>query len=386
MPEPNIRVKLLIGKTIPTPASYEVIDALIDLEVTQQDRDRSGFQMTFSLSKELKNFSDYWLLREGILDPPNRIIIQVIVNVKVGVSRSLQSPILIDGIITDHQIAPSNQPGESRLIVTGEDISLMLDLEDKNETYLNLSDSQIVNIILNKYKIKYGLTLDVQDTTKYFSPNQQEQITTQQSTDLQFIQQLAIRNSFIFEIKPAKIPGTNIAYWGEERDKITPSQPALSMNMGAFTNVDSSISFNFNALEAIKPQASVSDEKTGASIPIQVLKSPSQALASKPAKFLRKEVLRCTNKLEKILAQKETELFASRSQENAVTATGEVDTARYGYVLEVRQLIGVRGVGKIYGGYYYVKQVTHRIKRGEYKQSFTLKREGRGATIEMLQV
>ncbi|MBD2729680.1 hypothetical protein H6G96_26030 [Nostoc sp. FACHB-892] len=384
MPEPDIRIKLMIGKDIPTPAPYEVIDALIDLEVTQQDRDRSGFQMTFSLSKELKNFSDYWLLQKGTLDPPNRIIIQVIVNVKVGVKRRLQSPILIDGIITDHQIAPSNQPGESRLIVTGEDISLMLDLKDRNKTYPNLSDTKIVKQILNSYKVKYGLTLDV-DNSNYV-PTQEEKISTQQGTDLQFIQELAIRNSFIFEIRPGKTPGKNIAYWGEEKQKITPVQPALSMNMGAFTNVDSSISFNFNALAAIEPEASISDEKTGASIPIKVPKSPGQALASKPAKALRTQVLRCTNKLEQTLAEKQAETLASRSRENAVTATGEVDTVRYGYVLGVRQLVGVRGVGKTYGGYYYVQQVTHRIKRGEYKQSFTLKREGQGATIPRLKV
>ncbi|MDZ8188791.1 MAG: hypothetical protein RMX96_28560 [Nostoc sp. ChiSLP02] len=384
MPQPDICIKLLIGKTIPKPAPYEVIDALIDLEVTQQDRDRSGFQMTFSLSKELKKFSDYWLLQKGILDPPNRIVIQVIVNVKVGVRRRLQSPVLIDGIITDHQVAPSNQPGESRLIVTGEDISLMFDLQDKNETYPNLSDSKIVKKILTPYRIKYGLKLDVKNSN--YVPKKEERIPTQQGTDLQFIQELAVRNSYIFEIKPDKIPGKNIAYWGEEKQKITPVQPALSMNMGAFTNVDSSISFNFNALAAIEPQASISNERTGASIRIKVPKSPGKILVKKTAKFLRKEILRCTNKLEKILAQNETESFASRSQENAVTASGEVDTVRYGYILRVRQLVGVRGVGNTYGGYYYVKQVTHRIKRGEYKQSFTLKREGRGAIIPKLKV
>lgn len=305
MSDSDIRVKLMIGKTIPKPAPYEVIDALIDLEVTQQDRDRSGFQMTFSLSKELKNFSDYWLLRKGILEPPNRIIIQVIVNVKVGVKRKLQSPILIDGIITDHQIAPSNQPGESRLIVTGEDISLMLDLKDKNKTYPNFSDTKIVKQILNSYRIKYGLKLEV-DNSNYV-PTKNETISTQQGTDLQFIQELATRNSYIFEIRPGKIPGKNIAYWGEEKQKITPIQPALSMNMGAFTNVDSSINFNFNALAAIEPQASISDEKTGASISIKVPKSPGQALASKPAKALRTQMLRCTNKLEQALAEKQAE-------------------------------------------------------------------------------
>ena len=385
MPDSDIRIKLMIGRPlVPKPAPYEVVDALIDLEVTQQDRDRSVFQMTFSLSKELKNSSDYWLLQEGILDTPNRIIIQVIVNVKVGVNRSLQKPILIDGIITSHQVVPSNKPGESKFIITGEDISVMLDLEDKNETYLNSSDSTIVTNLLKAYS-KYGLKTDVKNTS-YFTPKKEEQITTQQSTDLQFIQKLALRNSFIFEIKPDKTPGRNIAYWGEEKQKITPSQPALSMNMGAFTNIDSPISFNFNVLQAIKPEASITDEMSGASIPIQVTKSPGQALASKPAKSLRTEVLRNTNKLKEILAEKETESFASRSRENAVTATGEVDTVRYGYVLEVRQLVGVRGVGKSYGGYYYVKEVTHRIKRGEYKQSFTLIREGQGATIQRLEI
>ncbi|MEH1951240.1 MAG: hypothetical protein V7K77_30455 [Nostoc sp.] len=385
MPESDIRIKLMIGRPlVPKPAPYEVVDALIDLEVTQQDRDRSAFQMTFSLSKELKKSSDYWLLQEGILNPPNRIIIQVIVNVKVGVNRSLQQPILIDGIITNHQVVPSNKPGESKLIITGEDISVMLDLEDKNEIYPNVSDSTIVTKLLKAYS-KYGLKSDVTNT-RYFTPKKEEQITTQQSTDLQFIQKLALRNSFIFEIKPDKTPGRNIAYWGEEKQKVTPSQPALSMNMGAFTNVDSPINFNFNALEAIKPEASITDEKSGASISIRIPKSPGQALAKKPAKSLRTEVLRNTNKLEKILAEKQTESFASRSREIAVTATGEVDTVRYGYVLEVHQLVGVRGVGKSYGGYYYVKQVTHRIKRGEYKQSFTLIREGQGATINRLGV
>ena len=50
------------------------------------------------------------------------------------------------------------------------------------------------------------------------------------------------------------------------------------------------------------------------------------------------------------------------------------DTVRYGDILRARRLVGVRGVGTNYGGKYYVKQVTHRIKRGEYKQRFTLTR------------
>ena len=49
---------------------------------------------------------------------------------------------------------------------------------------------------------------------------------------------------------------------------------------------------------------------------------------------------------------------------------------RYGRVLKARQLVGVRGAGMAFDGLYYVKSVTHTIKRGEYKQSFTLTRNG----------
>jgi hypothetical protein len=44
-------------------------------------------------------------------------------------------------------------------------------------------------------------------------------------------------------------------------------------------------------------------------------------------------------------------------------------------------LVGVRGVGPAFDGLYYVKSVTHRIKRGEYKQNFSLTRNGLVSTV-----
>ena len=41
--------------------------------------------------------------------------------------------------------------------------------------------------------------------------------------------------------------------------------------------------------------------------------------------------------------------------------------------------MGVRGAGYSYDGFYYVRSVTHNIRKGEYQQSFTLTREGLGA-------
>jgi hypothetical protein len=54
---------------------------------------------------------------------------------------------------------------------------------------------------------------------------------------------------------------------------------------------------------------------------------------------------------------------------------------RYGRPLKARQLVGVRGAGAAFDGLYYVASVTHSIKRGEYKESFQLARNGLVSTI-----
>jgi hypothetical protein len=45
---------------------------------------------------------------------------------------------------------------------------------------------------------------------------------------------------------------------------------------------------------------------------------------------------------------------------------------------------GPRGAGWQHDGLYYVKRVTHRITRDDYTQSFTLTREGVGATTPVV--
>jgi hypothetical protein len=59
-----------------------------------------------------------------------------------------------------------------------------------------------------------------------------------------------------------------------------------------------------------------------------------------------------------------------------VTGSGSLDVLRYGRLLKARQLVGVRGAGMAFDGLYFVKSVTSTMKRGEFKQSFELTRNG----------
>ncbi len=361
----GIRLQLLLGATVPVPAPYNIVDALVNLEVTNRDQERDGFQMVFSLDRD--TLLDYSLLSSGLLDPPNRVIIMVFIGATPQV--------LIDGIITRHQVVPSNEPGTSQLYVTGEDVSLQLDLEEKNATYPNQTDSVIVTTLLASYA-KYGLVPNVTPTTDI--PFVTQRVPSQQGTDLKYIQQLAQRNSFVFYIEPTIVPGVNNAYWGLD-NRLGMPQPALTMNMGASTNVET-LNLSFNALGPEAPQASTIDPTTKKNPPVTISSVPRPPLARQPATPLRKTISRDTANLTPAEAALRGRSSMSSSSD-AVSATGELDAKRYGRALQSRRLVGVRGAGDSYDGNYYVKQVTHKIALGEYTQSFTLTREGRGASV-----
>ena len=367
MIDSRIQLQLMIGPTVPVPAPIDVIDAISGITVTNNDRGRDGFQMSFTMGRDSP--LDYGLLLRNYFEPPNRVIIIV----RMGVLPQ----VLIDGIITNHQFAPSNTPGGSTLVVTGEDVSLKLDLEEKNQTYLNQADSDIVNTILRRYGA-YNLAPVVTPTTD--RPQQNQRINTQQGTDLAYIQELARRNGFVFYIEP-RAPRVNTAYFGLP-DFTSPPQPALTLGMGPNTNVES-LSFTFNALGPTTPQVTIVEPRTRIAIPIPVPAALRPPLAARPASSLRRTLPRNTANLDQSQA---TLLAAAGSTESAdaVTGSGQLNAVRYGSVLRARRLVDVRGVGNNYDGRYYVKQVTHQIKRGEYKQTFSLSREGRGALLPVV--
>lgn len=366
----GIRLILLVGRSVPRPASYEVTSAVTGVQVTNSDETGDGFQITFTLGKG--NSPDYALLKGGELDIFNRIII--------AVSMGVVPEVLIDGVITNHQVAPSNDPGMSTLTVTGKDISLLLDLEERNEAYPQQSDSMIVEQILGRYG-QYGFIPAVTPTLD--TPLMTNRIPRQYETDLQRIRNLAQRNGYVFYLEPVTIR-VNKAYWGP-KIRAGLLQPALSIGMGGATNVKS-LNFSEEGLSASSIRASYIEPLGNTTIELPAL-PPLRVppLSARPTPAKKVTFLRDT-------ANKETgtarlEMFsAMTNQPDTVTGDGELDSARYGHVLRARNLVGVRGAGLSYDGLYYVKSVSHRLSRGAYTQSFSLSREGTGALIPMVPI
>lgn len=360
----GIHLQLFVGPNVPVPVPYDVIDSLVSLEVTNDAKQRDAFQMAFSLGKGPS--LNYALLKSGLFNPKNLVSIMV--------TLGALPQVLINGLITQHQVVPSNEPGKSMLYVTGEDIALKFDLEEKSTTYPNMPDSAIAaQIIVNN-----GLIPQVTPTTDV--PLIFQRIPTQQGSDLSYIKMLAQRNGFVFYTEPTLAPGVSTGYWGPE-NRVGIPQPALTMNMGPDTNVDTPINFSFNALGPAEPDITIIEPITKTPINIPIPSSILPSLSGQPAPALRKTIARNVANLSPIQAALKAVETTVDTAADAITASGTVDMVRYGHALQARKLVGVRGVGADYNGIYFVKQVRHTIKRGEYKQHFTIIREGLGSLL-----
>jgi hypothetical protein len=377
----GIHLTLLIGPTVAAPAPPDVLEALKSVEVTHSDQGRSGFQIVFEAGRSgPADLADYGLLSNPLLRPFNRVILVATFNAIPQV--------LMDGIITHQQLSPQNEAGASTLTITGEDVSVMMDLEEKTVEHPAQDETIIALKLIGSYA-QYGLIPMVLPPMVIDPPIPTERIPVQRSTDLQYLQALAERHGYVFYVMPGPAPFTNTAYWGPP-NRLGVPQSALTMNMGADTNVES-VNFQYNALAPSMVSGQVQDRLTNQSMPVQTFASTRVPLVSQPAWVVnqpnvRTQLPRNISGLNAMQAMARAQGQTDSSMDNVLTATGELDATRYGDILKPRGLVGLRGAGYNYDGTYYVKRVTHKISRGEYRQSFTLTREGTGALLPVVLV
>jgi hypothetical protein len=362
----GIHLTLLIGPlAVPVPAPLPLVEALHSVQVSSQ-RDRTGFQLTFSVGKTSPIQTT--LLPAGLLDP---MITRVVVIVTFrGLPR-----VLADGVVTRHEVSPSNEPGRSTLTLTGEDLSVLMDVIEVKVPFPAMPDVARLNLILGKYAVLGIVPLVIpHPVTTVKSPT--AGIDAQTGTDLQYIKGIASRCGFTFHIDPGPAPLTSTAYCGPDVSVPIP-QPALSVNSDWASNVDS-LSFSLNGLAKHLIVMTILDpitHKIPIPVPvpnINILKPPLGARLTPPAKIQFPDEL--ANLTLDEAAKRAFGLM--REGADAVSGTGSLSVVRYGHILKARQLVGVRGAGLAYDGMYYVESVTHNLKRGEYKQSFTLSRDG----------
>ncbi len=262
----GLRLTLLIGPTAPLPAPPFLLEALQSVEVTHADEERSGFQITFRAARgDLTDALDYKLLTLPLLRPFNRVVLLSTID--------FVPRVLMDGFITHQQL----DPAKSILTITGEDVSVMMDLTEKSAEHPALDETLIAAKIIATYA-QYGLTPKVIPPPILDPPLPIERTPVQQGTDLAYLIAMAKRFGYVFYVKPGPAPLINTAYWGPP-ERLGLPQPALSVNMGNQTNVES-LTFKNDALVPTLVQGLVQDRLTNLPLPVLSLPLPPYKLAA----------------------------------------------------------------------------------------------------------
>jgi len=362
----DIHLSLLIGPGVPVPVPAFVADAVESVQVTS-GKESSGFQLVFSVGKESPLLTT--MLPAGYLDP-------IVTRVQLIATVRGLPHVLMDGVVTRQDVSPGSEPGESTVTVTGEDLSVLMDLVEM--PFMRFPAMPViarVYLILAKYAVlgiaPIAIPPVIPDTT-----NPLEELPSQRGTDLAYLRELARHCGYVFYVEPGPAPGANVAYFGPDVRLPIP-QPALAVNMDAHTNVES-LSFALDGMAKKIVVLTVFDPVTK-KIPIplpvpnvNVLRPPLGARLTPPSKV---EFLKDAGPLNPSQAISKA-LGISFAASDAVSGSGSLDVTRYGRPLRSRMLVGVRGAGVAYDGLYYVNSVTHNLKRGEYKQSFSISRDG----------
>jgi hypothetical protein len=367
---------LMMGGFHASPVPGPVIDALTEVSVSSTIGSQSGFQLKFTLGK---NSVVQQMLNSGSFDPRQRVIIAVTVN---G-----QTDVLMDGIITKQDLAPSSAAGKSTLSITGLDLTALMDFIDLTGIpYPALPEFLIVEAILAKYLVLGVVPVALPASIPTFE-NPLDRFIKQQGTDYSYVTALARQTGAVFYLDPGPTPGKSLAYWGPDISKLFGgTQPAMSINLDANTNIDS-LTFSYDGTLATQYLVTILEPNTKIPIPIPVpnidlLKAPLGARAPTPLRSQQLRPIANENPAGAALAG----LAALFKTADVITGSGQLDVLRYGQIFKLRQLAQVRGAGNYYDGKYYVKSVTHNIKRGQYQQSFSLSRGGIGSSISTVSV
>ena len=368
----GIQLTLMIGPAVPIPVSQAVLDALMSVQVTTTAGQASGFQLTFTLNNR-SSLHTLFLLSGGSSLPLVRVVIVVTFN---GTS-----DVLMDGVMTNHEVSPGADPGHSTLTVTGEDLTRVMDYIDFSGMPFPAMPPEVrVLVILAKYAM-LGVVPMVIPSVLIDVPIPTDRIPKQKGKDLAYIRRLADEVGYVFYLDPGPQPGMSVAYWGPEI-KVGAPQPALNINMDAHTNVES-LSFRLNSDQKTLPIVYIQEplSKQVIGIPIPDITPLNPPLGKVPP--IPKDITPITETA-KYTPLRGLLIGLAKAAQSAdgVTGQGTLDVLRYGRILKARKLVGVRGAGEAFDGLYYVKSVTHQIKRGEYKQSFTLGRNGLISTFD----
>jgi hypothetical protein len=347
----------------------EVLAQLDRLEVRESEDEPSVAALRFGLAQSDKG--EFAPLDDELFTPAAPLAVEI----TAPGARALR---LFDGFVS--HVRPHFEAIESNCYVEvmAMDVAMILDAEERTESYPDKTDADAARDVLNRYQLPS--TIDSTNATH----EEKRQLLVQRSSDWDFLRQLARRNGFVvyFEYDPGQ---KKVAAFFRRRPVSDPPQPDLAVLTG-----DANLNWIDLQLVSTGPV-----RHTGSSIdPIakRLIRSDGspvlaplgdalidgdiegglqQAGASATTALLRDPVPLDAAIADEGSGATDRDLFA-------VEARGELDPELYRGLLRARRPVLLRGVGRRFSGTYFVRTVRTTLEEGVLTQTFVAERNAIG--------
>jgi phage protein D len=363
------------GASQPTTIDASLLLALDRVVVRQEHDGPATFQLIFNADETQEVESDLQILAGGAFATGNRV--------RIGLQMGTLDQYLIDGVATFQELIYGEQSGSFTIAITGEDLSVFMRLSENAVEWPGRSSAQIVTEIINNYA-QYGLSANVTTPQNDVTPDATLWVRQQIADDLRYVRSLARPFGYIFALQcGATTSSPTTAYWGPP-PRTAATLPALRLGSGTGADVRT-ISFSYDASAAETfTGGSRADTMDGTTLAVTSATTwPLTALAqtaSIAGNLARKRQFISPQDAGG-LASSSVDGLMQRASRGAARAQARIDGLAYGSIVSPAQLIEVGGAGATFDGNYYVEAVEHELRRGTYRQTLTLSREGLGSTV-----
>jgi phage protein D len=346
------------------PAPQSLISSVQTLQI--EDHSEMADLLRIKLTIGVRSDGSGWTVLDDDAFPR---LTKIEVQAKIGNAAET----LINAYVIETSVNFSTQPGQTVLTVVAMDPSVLMNLEEKVRPWPDMSDSDIASAIFSEH----GFTAKVKSSQPARSEN--EQRTMQRGTDIQFLRQLSKRNGYECYVETAPTGEVEGHFHPPATDQ--KPQGVLTVNMGQDTNV-SAFAVRHDMLRPTTVKMKGLDLDSLSDQPAESQRQTDNNLgrgAAAPADRPRVVLLTGSGLSKAGELQTAAQAVVDRSGW-AIGAEGELNASTYGAVLRAKRPVLVRGVGRVFGGTYYVERVLHIFSGDGWKQRFTLRRNALGLT------
>jgi phage protein D len=285
---------------------------------------------------------------------------------------------IFDGVVLSHKIRLMTGTSQSSLTVWAQDVTWLMNLQEKTREWIDLTDADVAAAIFDEYGI-----LPAGENTDADSPSHTESghSLMQRGSDIQFLRMLARRSGKLCRVVSDAIPGVRTGYFAKPS---LDGQPQVRINLNDPQNwTVGSLDLEWDATKptSVVARQALFTSNDASGVSGDTSDSGLTLLAKRGlADFTQKAMTvllaapvddagELTQRAQAVL--READWF--------VRAVGEADVERLGAVLRAGMLVALDGIGQLHSGTYLVWSVRHRITRQAHAMKFTLVRNAVGS-------